>query len=131
MVRGILVQIHKYDGCEQARDIGLTAGRWNSLAAHYFGVYVCFGVYILLIPLKAWTVWAWFDFVRSFGAVWYWLVDIFISYFLMSHLAPVTAFKYVIFRWEAAIANICYFNVLGGWICNHLHVGQILPMRLD
>jgi hypothetical protein len=54
---GVLVQIHKYDGCERARDVGLTAGRWNSLAAHYFGVFVGFGVSIMLIPLKAWTVW--------------------------------------------------------------------------
>jgi hypothetical protein len=41
---GVLVQIHEYDGCERARDIGLTAGRWTSLAAHYCGVFVCFGM---------------------------------------------------------------------------------------
>jgi len=36
---GILVRIHRDDGYGRARDIGLTAGRWTSLAAHYFGVF--------------------------------------------------------------------------------------------
>jgi hypothetical protein len=52
--------------CVRARDISLTAGRWNSLTAHLSGV-VCIVTFFMLqhrYPKSVWTSWRFFVLFR-------------------------------------------------------------------